>query len=168
MAQKNFKKLCLKIAFLFLLLKYVSKKSDWPSTSFCLRHLVQLLKIIINEKKILTSHVRKAAEQEGQEQVEDDQIGDQNRGQEVGDAGGARDVHAVPHRFDPLAAEHPEYDHDAEKDSVPSIFLTGCHSRQVHRKRFIIPYIFNGPSRSIFFVLFKKFTEKLSLPEFKL
>jgi hypothetical protein len=34
----------------------------------------------------ITSHVREAAEQESQEEIEDDQVGHQDRGQEVGNA----------------------------------------------------------------------------------
>lgn len=61
----------------------------------------------------LTSHVREAAEEESQEQVEDDQVRDEYGGQEVGDARRAGDVHAVPHGLDPLTAQDPEHDHDA-------------------------------------------------------
>ena len=67
----------------------------------------------------LTSHVREAAEEESEEEIEDDQVGDEDGGQEVGDASRARQVHAVPHGLDPLAAQHPEHNHDAGKTRIP-------------------------------------------------
>ena len=70
----------------------------------------------------LTSHVGEAAEQEGEEEVEDDEVADEDGGEEVRHAGGSGDVDAVPHGLDPLPAEDAEDDHEAvhEVCEVPS------------------------------------------------
>ena len=60
----------------------------------------------------LTSHVGEAAEQEGEEEVEDDEVADEDGGEEVRHAGGSGDVDAVPHGLDPLPAEDPEDNHE--------------------------------------------------------
>ena len=72
-------------------------------------------------KKFLTAHVWEAAEQQGKEEIEDDQVADEDGGKEVGDARRPWDVDAVPHRLDPLSAKHPEDDHEAvhEVGEVP-------------------------------------------------
>ena len=64
---------------------------------------------------------REVAEEEGDEEVEDDEVGDEDDGEEVGDAHGARDVPAVPHRLDPLAAQHAEHDHETDNGVVTDI-----------------------------------------------
>ncbi len=61
-----------------------------------------------------SSHVWKAGEEEGKEEVENDQITDEDGGHEVGDARPARHKDAVPHRLYPLPAQHAEHDHEAK------------------------------------------------------
>ncbi len=79
-----------------------------------------------------SSHVWKAGEEEGEEEVEDDQIADEDGGHEVGDARTARHKDAVPHRFYPLPAQHAEHDHEAKHRQhghdavqIECLFVTG-------------------------------------------
>ena len=62
---------------------------------------------------VLTSHVGEAAEQKGEEEVEDDEVADEHGGEKVRHTGGACHVDAVPHGLDPLSAEDAEDDHEA-------------------------------------------------------
>lgn len=50
-----------------------------------------------------------------------DQVTDDDGRQEEGDAGHVTHVHAVPHRLDPLATEHPKHYHEGmhEVGEVP-------------------------------------------------
>ena len=54
-----------------------------------------------------------------------DQVPNDNSGQEEGDTDLAGHPHAVPHRLNPLPAEHPEHDHEAvhEVNEVPTRHL---------------------------------------------
>ena len=71
----------------------------------------------------LTSHVGEAAEQEGEEEVEDDEVADEDGGEEVRHAGGSGDVDAVPHGLDPLSTEDTEHNHKTDGDIVISNLL---------------------------------------------
>ena len=62
---------------------------------------------------ILTSHVGEATEQQGQKEIEDDQVSHQDGSQKVWDTCGPGDVHAVPHGLDPLSTEYSEHNHEA-------------------------------------------------------
>ena len=81
--------------------------------------------IMINSIPGFTSHhtivdPREVAEEERDEEVEDDEVGDEDDGEEIGNAHVAlfRDVPAVPHRLDPLTAQHAEHDHETDVCSL--------------------------------------------------
>ena len=82
---------------------------------------------------ILTAaHVWEAGEEEGEEEVEDDEVAHEDGGHEVGDAGAARHEDAVPHGLYPLTAQHTEHDHEAgtQEGSLPT--LSYCISYTVY------------------------------------
>ena len=56
-------------------------------------------------------HIREAGKEESKEEVEDDQVGDEDSGHEVGQADGAVQEHAVPHGFYPFSTQHTKHDH---------------------------------------------------------
>ena len=53
-----------------------------------------------------------AGEQQGQEEVEDDEVCHEDCGHEVWNADGAIEEDAVPHGLYPLSAQHSEHDHE--------------------------------------------------------
>ena len=66
--------------------------------------------------RVALAHVWETAEQERQEQIEDDEIGDEDGGQEVWNAGGSSHMHAVPHTLDPFSAQHSKHNHETETE----------------------------------------------------
>ena len=63
----------------------------------------------------LTSHIWKVAKKQSKEKVEYNQVSDEHCWQKIGNASRACNIHAIPHRLNPLATKHTEYNHYAEK-----------------------------------------------------
>ena len=60
-----------------------------------------------------STHIRETWKQQSKEKIENDEIPHQDCRHEVGDAGLAAHEDAVPHRLDPLSAQHTEDNHEA-------------------------------------------------------
>ena len=64
------------------------------------------------------AHVCEAGQQQGQEEVEDDEVGHEDGGHEVRNADGAIEEDAVPHGLYPLSAQYSEHNHETEHKSI--------------------------------------------------
>jgi len=75
----------------------------------------------------LTAHVWEAAEQQGQEKIENDQVSDEDSGQKVRHTGWSRHINTIPHGLNPFSTKHSKHDHKAvhEVCKVPPRHVTG-------------------------------------------
>ena len=98
-----------------------------PESAYPFPSLAEFIGVIIDAPRGRQIGRPEAGEQQGEEEIEHDQIADDDRGQEKWHADLRGHPHAVPHGLDPLAAQHPEHDHEAvhEVDKVPAGHLLG-------------------------------------------
>jgi hypothetical protein len=85
-------------------------------------------------EEVTSAHVAETGKQQGEEEVENDKIADEDGGHEVGDARLAADEDAVPHTLYPLATQHTEHDHEAGWGGLGEGHL-GPYKKETKRRR---------------------------------